>query len=192
MKSACGPVSQEVDLAALSFFRRLLLTTDGTVTELLETRYREPIRVVKLEERTGRLDDAVAGVLDTREAMIRRVLLQGVSSGRNYVYAEAAVSLERLPPRVKTALLTTTETLGTLLKRKRLETYREVLQIGAEPNSALCRFFGRAIDQRLLCRTYLIWHAGRPLVHVCERFPEAEDSGGGFDDRHHASDRSPM
>lgn len=157
----------------LSRFQRVLLGTDGTVTRILEAYAEEPIDAVKLSQV---LDTAGAG--DTplalpvgAEVLRRRVLLEGRDSGRHLLYAEAVVVPARVGLDVLDRLLNTDEPIGKLLSAARLETFREVLQLGREPAAACAHHFGVGPDAELLVRTYRIVARGEPIMLITEKFP---------------------
>src|ERR687886_2949251 len=90
------------DGAVLGTFQRVLLITDGTVTDVLEAYSGEPIRVVKLAQSLGAADAETPELdLAPNERVLRRsILLQGTISGRNMLHAESVISPDRLPPEV--------------------------------------------------------------------------------------------
>lgn len=90
-------------------FDRILLTTDGTVTTLLEACTGEPIMTRTTRETGPAPLDRLPGVADgwwrqadarplaAAEALIaRRVILRGARSGLAYVLAESPIAPERL------------------------------------------------------------------------------------------------
>ena len=124
-------------------FDRMLLTTDGTVTTLLEACTGEPI-VTRTTRQSGPapLDELRASpgcwwhpspelleVVPFERLLARRVTLSGARSGIAYVMAEALVAPDRLPELTAHALLRPGASLGRLLAEGRLETRRELLGI---------------------------------------------------------------
>src|SRR5688572_17449884 len=89
---------------SLSALQRILLTTDGTVTDILEAFSGESVRVVKLFQEAKRIDHAVPALqLPWGENVLRRkILLQGRMSLVNLIYAESIIALDRLTERVRT------------------------------------------------------------------------------------------
>jgi chorismate-pyruvate lyase len=157
----------------LSRFQRILLTTDGTVTHILEACAGERIRVVKLEHSamTARLDNPALEMFAPEAVILRRILLQGMDSGQNYLYADSVMLVDRLAPALAEALVATDEPVGRLMYDRRLETFREVLSCGQEPAGACSLHFDIDPASPLLVRTYRVMASGRPVMVITEKFP---------------------
>jgi chorismate-pyruvate lyase len=152
---------------------RVLATTDGTVTEILEAWADEPVEL-------GYLDQEVApcGVdVDALEAapatavLRREVVLSGGRTRQAILHAESLCVLARLPRDIVDGLLVERTPIGRLLRASRLETYREILRLETERAGNVGRWFGRAPDDLLVARTYRIIAGGRPVMLIHERFP---------------------
>ena len=118
-----------VDPQLLSSFQRILLTTDGTVTEILEAHLWEAMRIVKLYQDCIETDASIP-YLDIgphAPVLVRKIILRGESSERNYIYAESIVALDRLDDRIRQGLIETQKPVGQLMLEARLETFREIL-----------------------------------------------------------------
>ncbi len=157
----------------LSRFQRILLTTDGTVTHILEACAGERIRVVKLKHSavTTWIDNPALEMLAPEAVMLRRILLQGINSGQNYLYADSVMLVDRLEPALAEALAATDEPVGRLMYDSRIETFREVLSCGQEPAGACSLHFDIDPGSPLLVRTYRVMARGRPLMLITEKFP---------------------
>jgi chorismate-pyruvate lyase len=168
----------------LDRFDRMLLTTDGTVTTLLEACTGEPI-VTRTTRQAGpaTLDQlrATAGcwwhpgpalleVAPSERLLARRVTLSGATSGVAYVMAEALVAPDRLPELVARALLRPGASLGRLLASGRLETRRDLVGVSAVRAGAVCQHLGVRSATRLIRRTYTITVGGRPVAAISEWF----------------------
>lgn len=154
----------------LSLFEKILLATDGTVTDLIALFAGERILVRKLEQT---IDEGLAP-LDLQCAtptrlLRRRILLSGKT--RNFLYAESQFLLDRLPQEVRESMLHTDLPVGLLWKEARLETFRELLGQSLGPRAALAHHFDVSISADFVSRTYLVHHAGRPLGMICETWP---------------------
>ena len=163
-----------IELGALSPLQQILLTTDGTVTEILEAYAGEAMRVVKLEQAT--LDDAQpVPWLDAAhggEILKRHILLQGAASRRNFLYAESRIAVAHLDERVRRGLLDSAKPIGLLLLEFRVETFKEILDCGRRPAGTLARHFAVVPDSRLVFRTYRMISGGRPVMLITEMFPD--------------------
>lgn len=154
----------------LTLFEKILLATDGTVTDLIALLADEPIRVRKLEQTTG--EEEVPADLDCpapARVLTRKILLSGAT--RNFLYAESRFVLERLPASIREALLDTDRPIGLLWKEARLETFREIIRRSIEPRPELAHHFEVPTDRDFVSRTYLVHHAGRPLGMITEEWP---------------------
>ena len=80
-----------IDVARLAPLQRILLITDGTLTEILEAYLFEPIELVKLSERLLKSHEvsALVELEDGERVMERKINLRGAKSGRLHVYAES-------------------------------------------------------------------------------------------------------
>lgn len=170
-----------LDDRSLGVLQRVLLTTDGTVVPLLEGCFDEPIRTAERIQAVAppTPTDAPLELEGDETVLHRRVLLQGTRTGRNYIYAESAITLDRLPSALSDALLETGEPIGRLLADHRLETFREILDIGRCPAGPHGGWFGLSEGDELLCRTYRIIHGGRPTMRIAEYFPSLHFLGQG-------------
>lgn len=157
----------------LSRLQKILLTTDGTVTHILEACAGERIRVAKLEHTQGVifLDDPTLEMSGPERVIERRILLQGAQSGQSYLYADSVMLVDRLDPALAEALGSTDQPVGRLMYDSRLETFREVLSCGTETAGACGGYFGVDADSWLLVRTYRVIAKSRPLMRITEKFP---------------------
>lgn len=143
----------------LGVLARILMTSDGTVTIMLEQIVGEPIVTEGIVHSAAPVDPGVTAALPYPAAsLVRRTTrLVGAVTGRLYVRATSVFAPDALPDRVRTALARTGEPIGRLLRRERVESFREILAIdvpaGGSPS-----------------RRYLINIGGRPAVHIEEIF----------------------
>jgi len=156
-----------IDDGSLSEFQKILLTTDGTVTQLLEIHTGEPMRVVKLSHAVGSGGPALLDVPATEPVLARRILLRGAS--RTWMYAQSWLVLSRLPAGMRETMLHTDTPIGQLWRRGRLETYREIVDFRRESNAEIAAFFGT--DAPLLSRSYVIRSGGAVMGLIEEKFP---------------------
>lgn len=164
-----------IEPAELSTFQRILLTTDGTVTDILEAYLFEQIRIVKLSEELVLLgqDIPTMGLQEGTEVILRKVLLQGKISRRNFVYAESIVVPERLDENFRQALLETKTPIGKLWFEQKVETFKEILDSSKERAEDLSQFFNIEPSDRLLSRTYRVVTNRKSVMMITEKFPES-------------------
>ncbi len=159
--------------------QRILLVTDGTVTEILEAYTGESMRLIKLYEELVTLDadlpglDLVAG----QQVLRRKILLQGKMSLTNFLYADSYVALDRLDDWMRHGLLESHKPIGFLMQERKLETFREIVSCGREVADGLAPYFGVSERDGMIWRTYKVLSGGQPIMLITEKFPEAHFPG---------------
>lgn len=164
-----------IDPSVLSPFQRIILTTDGTLTDILEAYLFEPIKVVKLSEELVTLtqeNDALA-LKSGSKVIERKILLQGKISRNNFIYAESVLALERLDESFKNSLLNSQIPLGRLWLEYKMETFKEIIDSGKEPIANLSSYFNFKENDNILFRTYRLFNNRNPLMTITEKFPES-------------------
>ncbi|MGI9121091.1 MAG: chorismate--pyruvate lyase family protein [Acidimicrobiales bacterium] len=159
--------------SSLSFLQRVVLATDGTVGRILEEHAGERTQVVKLAQSLGPLsvDDRLLDAPASSTVLARTVLLEGMTSGTRFLFAESAVLADALDPDLLDRLISSDVPLGRLFCDHRLETFRELLTWGQEPAGSIGEHFGVEPEAVMMSRTYRIVAGGRPIVLIIEKFP---------------------
>jgi chorismate-pyruvate lyase len=156
----------------LGILQRALLVTDGTVTNLLEVYVDEPVRVVKLDQH---FEAIPSDQVDRRPVggtvLLRTVLLQGVHSRRNVLYAHSILTVDRLDPGIVDGLVHTDRPVGRLLAEYRVETFREIVAFGFEPAGTCAEYFDVETNDTLVFRTYRVVVDKQPAMQITEKFP---------------------
>jgi chorismate-pyruvate lyase len=162
----------DFDASGLGVVQRVLLVTDGTLTDTVEAIFGEPIGLRKLAVNisTAGSDPAPLEVTPGESVMHRKILLYGESTQQNYVYAESSLALNRLPPGFREGLLSTDIPLGRLWSQYRIETWKELLFAGLVSIEPLQDYFP-AGNGGLVKRTYRMISHGAPLMVITECFP---------------------
>jgi chorismate-pyruvate lyase len=162
-----------IEPRALSAFQRVLLATDGTLTDILEAYLAESMRVVKLHQETEetRAEISELDLPPGSTVVRRRILLRGKWSHKNYLYAESILVPERLNEHLRTGVFSTRKPLGQLIVEAALETRREILGCHLEPAADLGRYFDVAKGEQLISRTYRIFAEGKAIMLITEKFP---------------------
>ncbi|MEP9410005.1 MAG: DUF98 domain-containing protein [Candidatus Brocadia sp.] len=155
-------------------FQRILLTTDGMVTEILEAYLWERMKVVKLSQEHVTLESDISPleVEKGRRVMRREVLLCGRLSQKNHLYAESIIIPDRLDEKISDSLLNTSKPIGLLILENRLETFREILDCGKEEAQNLADYFGIKRSDFLIFRTYRVFSNRQPVMLITEKFAE--------------------
>lgn len=154
---------------SLSLPQRILLMTDGTVTDLLELYAGEAISARRLEQTLTRNTQPLLSVPPETALLKRRVVLCGDKT--NYLYAESFLVFDMLTETMRYKLLETDCPMGRAWKEERLETYREVIEHKTAPCPRVSMYFDAPLHIPILSRTYLIFMRNRPFAVVTESFP---------------------
>ena len=174
------PAAWNVD--DLDPFDRMLLTTDGTVTTMLEacagepivtktTRLSGPATLDQLVVATGRWWHPNAGLLrlaPTERLVARRVTLRGARSDVAYVFAESLVVSDRLPGVIAEGLRHAGASIGRLLAADQLESRRDIVEITAVRAGAIGDHLAVAPSAPVFRRCYTILIGARPVAAVSE------------------------
>ena len=154
----------------LSLFQRVLLATDGTVTDLIAIYTGESIRVKKIEQSIReQVPPSSLQCTGATRLLSRKILLSG--STLNYLFADSVFVFERFSTSIQMQLLNTDKPIGLMWKEERLETYREIVAQRIEPCAEASTHFDLPEDALFVTRTYLIHHTGKPLGAITEKWP---------------------
>lgn len=158
-----------------NMLQRFLLCTDGTVTRVLEDFAGEPVLVCKLREEMikSTSPEHLLDMPNPEPVLVRNVLLQGSRTGRNFIYAESLLRTDALAPDLLEALCTTDTPLGLLLRARRFETFRELVNSRTEELGDCAVHFGAKPTAVALARTYRVVWSQRPAMLITEKFPVA-------------------
>jgi chorismate-pyruvate lyase len=150
-----------------------LQRSKGTVTDFLEHLAGEPIDADILSQKTGTAgNDNLLGLESDAELIYRTVLLTGRRSGRDFVYAESAIAVERLPASARRLLESSRDPIGRVITKYHFEIRREPLAgpVTATGNSAA---IVELLNGVALARRYLITLGSDPAIVVGEWFLQA-------------------
>ena len=165
----------EKSVGHLSPVQKILLGTDGSVTQLLEAATGHTVTITTLVQEVIRADAAVAERLNIREgeAVNHRIVeLKDAEKNEVLIYALSQTPLSRLPPEFKEDLMRADIPIGKIIKRHRIEARREILNARVSPApDEISRIFSLCRNEPLLCRQYQIIHHGEPLIFIEEQFP---------------------
>ncbi|MBA2679094.1 MAG: DUF98 domain-containing protein [Ktedonobacteraceae bacterium] len=167
---------QRINPLDLNVMQRILLTSDGSVTKLLEAYTGEPIQANKLVEEviTGPDRPAVLEVTGDTPVLRREVLLKSAINQRTLLYAQSFIALERLNEKMKESLSLSDTPIGLLLCENRIETFRCIVDSRKEEATSLAAFFNVGEDECMISRSYLIFVHGLPTIFITEKFPERQ------------------
>lgn len=160
-------------LGQLEPVERLLLTTDGTLSDLLASLFLEDLVIRKLEDTRPELafEKHFLGLEDGDEVCQREVLLKGASSRRNHAYAKSAIVLNRLPAAIRRDLEGTNTGIGRLWLRERTEIFKHFIVRAVQLAPRLRRWFDLDRRAQVLTRSYVAYSRQLPVAVITEQMP---------------------
>ena len=165
---------QSLDLQGLSEIQRIFLTTDGTLTDILEVYLLEPIQIYKiLETPISVAGENLLEIDEDTDAMERQVLLQGQQSSKSWLYAESIIVSERIQRQFDRGLKQSNKPIGKLWTEYKVETFKETLYCFQEPAGNIASHFNIAPTDSLICRTYRVFTQSQPVMLITEKFPRS-------------------
>lgn len=149
-------------LDQLNLIGRLLLTSDGTVTPMLEQIVGERMVTAGLAQSMPPVNPDDAALLAPHDGSLvtRTTYLVGATTNTVYVRAKSVFSLNAIPAPLRRDLLGTTVPIGKLLREHRTESFREILSFRVPSG-------GRPIEPS---RRYLVFMQGLPAMLIEESF----------------------
>ncbi len=154
----------------LGVFQKILLTTDGTVTDLIALYTGETIKVKKVGQKMFLSDERHEFFCPPETPLLERdVLLCGDSE--NYLYAESVFVFGLFSRSIQYKLLETDCPIGLMWKEEKLETYRDILSHKTEICGKVSSYFDVPPKTPIISRTYSIYHQNKILGTITEKFP---------------------
>jgi len=165
----------EKSVGHLSPVQKILLGTDGSVTQLLEAVTGHAVTIRTIEQAVVPADAVVAGNLGVPEGEPvnhRVVELKDATNGQVLIYAVSKTPLSRLNPCIREDLMKADIPIGKIIRQHRIEARREIVCARAAPaSSETAKIFHILRNEPHLTRQYRIIHRGEPLIHITEQFP---------------------
>lgn len=165
----------EEHVGRLSRIQKILLGTDGSVTQLLESITGNPVSVKTLVQKIVPADGETAGRVDVHvgDPVNHRVVeLRDTVTNDVLIYAISETPVDRLSPSFKKDLMMADIPIGKIISRHHIEARREILSArvtAATPETS--RIFSLCQKEPVLSRQYRIIHQEKPLIFIEEQFP---------------------
>lgn len=165
----------EQRIGRLSPMQKVLIGTDGSVTNLLEMASGHPVTITTRVQEIVAADAEAAAALEIEpgeEVNHRVVELKDSVTGEVLIYAVSCTPLRRLAPGFRQDLMRADIPIGRILRNHRIESRREItdarlIQAGTD----LARTFNIHRSESMLSRKYRIIHREEPLIAIEEIFP---------------------
>ena len=150
--------------------QKILLTTDGSITAILDVLYGK-ITLTTLDQHFEDADSEHAKLVDVDEGTeinFREVIMH--RGDQPLIYAISHIPLARCSKEVCADLIRADIPIGRILKNYHIESRREIRNIFIEkPNDTLKELFGT--DEDMLARDYVIINNDEILMWIKEVFP---------------------
>ncbi len=169
------PLSKIEEKLSLSLVQKILLTTDGSITRILEAIRGEPITVETITQELINADRETADILDTDlgSTVNYRVVNLRDSKGVS-IRAISYAPLERLPREFGEDIMKKDAPIGRIMAKLRIEARREIKGFEViKADEELSGVFGIPLGALLLKRMYNIIYHGGVLLNITEIFPHA-------------------
>ena len=154
----------------LTLFQKVLLSTDGTVTELVSLYAGRPIRARKISQSIGYAAAPAPLQTDADARILHRTIVLEDDTGAPYLYADSYFIVDRFSEAIQRDLVETDLPIGLLWRRERLEMYREMIDHRREQCAVVAALLQVDAMAALLSRSYVIVHGGQPLGVITEKF----------------------
>jgi len=165
----------EKEIGHLSPVQKILLGTDGSVTQLLEAITGKQIIITTRVQEIIPASFAIAKKLGVPEGSYinhRVVEIKNNDSGEVLIYAISFTPVDRLPEEFRNDLLKADIPIGKIIMQHRIEARREIFSVDVKAASEETAGIFRLLrNEPLLSREYQIIHGGRPLIVIQEQFP---------------------
>jgi beta-ribofuranosylaminobenzene 5'-phosphate synthase len=165
----------EERVGSLSSLQKVLLSTDGSITQILEMVTGHPVIIRTLVQEIQPAGEEVATLLDVApgsDVNYRVVELCDGSSGNVLIHAVSHTPLERLDPSFRYDLMQADVPIGKIIRKHHIESRREVTRAREiYADDLLSRTFNICKREPLLNRSYRIIHHNQPLIAIEETFP---------------------
>ena len=156
----------------MNAIHRILMTTDGSITAIIEAVTQKKVEVETLEQKIIRADRELAELLEIDEGdevNYRVVYLR--ANGEIYAKAISFTPLKRLENSFREDLMRADIPIGKIMRKHNMEARREIRWSRVEEaDLALANELGIA-DRRVISRNYNIIHRGKVLINITEFFP---------------------
>lgn len=160
----------EKKVGKLSSAQKILLTTDGSVTAILDVlKGHVDINTIKQEFIPADYEIAQYLNIDKGDTVNYRVVIIKTPQ-EPLIYAVSLVPIKRLNKEIKEDLIRADIPIGRILKNHNIESRREIKSIFVEEADAELRDIFKT-DSPLLSRTYNIIHHDEILIYLKEMFP---------------------
>ncbi len=159
----------EEEVGKLSNAQKILLTTDGSVTTILDV-IKGYVKIETLEQKFVDADPEMAELLNIEVGSTVNYRVVIIGTDEPLIYAISLIAVERLEDDFKEDLIKADMPIGRILRKHNIESRREIKSVDSEDQSPKIREIFR-VDSLMLTRTYNIIHNDEILIWLKETFP---------------------
>jgi len=159
----------EEEVGKLSNAQKILLTTDGSVTTILDV-IRGYVKIETLEQKFVDADSEMADLLNIKVGDTVNYRIVVIGTDEPLIYAVSLIAVERLENDIKEDLIRADIPIGRILRKHNIESRREIKSVYFEEQSPEIKDIFK-IDSVMLTRTYNIIHKDEILIWLKETFP---------------------
>lgn len=159
----------EKEVGKLSNAQKILLTTDGSVTTILDV-IRGHVKIETLEQKFVDADLEMARLLNIEVGDTVNYRVVVIETEEPLINAISLIAVERLENDFKEDLIRADIPIGRILRKHNIESRREIKSVYFEDQSPEIRKIFK-IDSPMLTRTYNIIHNDEILIWLKETFP---------------------
>ncbi|HNR26534.1 MAG TPA: chorismate lyase, partial [Methanobacteriaceae archaeon] len=161
----------EKSLGNLSSAQKILLTTDGSVTTILDV-LKGHVKIKTLIQEFRDADEEMAHLLQIKvgDPVNYRVVV--IQRDEPLIHAVSLIPVDRLDNDFREDLIRADIPIGRILKKHQIESRREIKSVTVEESSPeMVEIFNDAAP--VLSRTYNIIHNDQVLIWIKETFPSS-------------------
>ncbi len=162
---------------------RLLLVTDGTVTELLEAMLNEPITLGYKDQLVDNIEQNIFSTTqwvnewqnnrkNKDTPYLQRVItLRGTKTDIDWLYAESVIAHESLSTVMQAMLIDDKVSIGNMLNTQTADNHRRIVDCGIASNSTAAKRLKLDLHYAFVYRVYHIMVACEAIMAISEWFP---------------------
>ncbi|MGQ9469194.1 MAG: chorismate pyruvate-lyase family protein [Nitrososphaerales archaeon] len=158
----------------LSDVQKILLTTDGSVTRILEVLTKKPVVIETKIKTSIKANEGLAKDLKIKSGEIvnYRVVHLKNPDDRALIFARSWTPIMRLSENIKRDLTSADIPIGKILIKHKVETRREITSIETiNSDDEMADAFNIKFGGLMLSRYYNIIHEAKILIRINEAFP---------------------
>ena len=159
----------ESEVGDLSNEQKILLSTDGSVTTILDV-IQGHVKIETLEQKFIDADAEIAELLNIEIGDVVNYRVVVIETEQPLIYAVSLIPIKRLENEFKEDIIRADIPIGRILRKHNIESRREIKSVySEEPSPEIKEIF--KTDSLMLARTYNIIHHDEILIWLMETFP---------------------